>query len=134
VNLKDQGQRESKVNNKKKMEAAAVASILEMTKSGEFLLKMGKNVSEVTEKYQLTRAELFAMVFDDILKKSSAESAVEVGISVKYPDPRVTLLTLHKNEGMEIFKEKFVNMVVRYLTSEKSLKPFNLILTLASNS
>ena len=116
------------------MEAAAVASILEMTKSGEFLLKMGKNVSEVTEKYQLTRAELFAMVFDDILKKSSAESAVEVGISVKYPDPRVTLLTLHKNEGMEIFKEKFVNMVVRYLTSEKSLKPFDLLLTLVSNS
>lgn len=111
----------------------AVRSVVECTNSGKFVLKMGNEFNMVAEKYNMTNRELFALIFDYVLSSqlNTEDGEEKLVASIKYRDPRVTLLVVRKTkfQTMVGFKEQFLNEAVCYLTSANpAQKNFHLVM------
>ena len=113
----------------------AVNSVLVSQKKLEFLLKMGKNFNFVSEKYSLTKQELFEAIFDHVYyyhHQSRHDEGKLLVATLKHPDPRVTLLSSRQcpSEDLETFKRNFATRVIYYLSREVCAKDFTVIFTI----
>ena len=117
------------------MEDAVGLVMYSSNNSSECCVKLGKYFNSVAQRHDLTREKLFGLVFDGALSQSGVESGAKLVVTVKYPEPRVTLLCSRKNpdEDFDTFKKNFVRKAVRFLTRDKCTKVhFEVILKIAS--
>ena len=65
-------------------------------------------------------------------RSTSKRMGKKLVASVKFKNPRVTLLVERKQEkeSLEIFKQRFVYRVVHYLTSNQDQKSFQVIISI----
>ena len=111
----------------------AVSLLVKRKNLSQFSLKLGKEFNDVAQEYALSDLELFSKIFDHVLSATGLEAThgVKLVATVKYPEPRVTLLLVrkHAREDIAIFKQNFVAQAVHYLTCKQSQKQLELIMS-----
>ena len=110
----------------------ALSRIIVERKNREFLLKMGKNFNSISELFLVGKSKLFVAIFDQLLLSANFVKCENLVVTIKYPDPRVTLLGTRQipPESVEAFKWNFARRVERYLTSNRCEKDFVVIFTI----
>ena len=112
----------------------AVVLLVKQKSASQFQFILGKEFHKVAKEHSHSENELCSLMFDYVLSLtglSGDDGAGKLVATLKYPEPRVTLLLVRKQacESMLLFRQNFVAQAMRYLINKQGEKSLELVMS-----